>query len=265
MPLSSIDSHCHFDVEAFDPDRDACWERARVSGVGAQVVPAIGRYNWERVRDVAHRFPDVYPAYGLHPVYLDRHRPHHLDELADWLGREQAVAVGECGLDSFVEGLDFDAQWTYFTAQLDLAVQFGLPVIIHARRAVDKVTRAVRERPSLTGVVHSFSGSRQQADKLLEQGMLLGFGGPITYPRAQRLRRLVSALPLEGILMETDAPDQPSASHRGERNEPAFLPEIIRTLAQLRDEDPLDVAQATADNARRLFHLPAQPPVQPDA
>ncbi|TVQ69555.1 MAG: TatD family deoxyribonuclease [Chromatiaceae bacterium] len=265
MPSFSIDSHSHFDVEAFEPDREACWERARAAGVAAQVVPAIGRDNWERVRDVAHRYPGIHPAYGLHPVYLDRHRPEHLDELADWLGREPAVAVGECGLDCFVEGLDFDAQWTYFTAQLDLAVQFGLPVIIHARRAVDKVTRAVRERPGLTGVVHSFSGSRQQADKLLEQGMLLGFGGPITYSRAQRLRRLVSELPLEGILVETDAPDQPGASHRGERNEPAFLPEIIHTLAQLREDDPFRVSQATADNARRLFRLPADPPSQPDA
>ncbi|MCG5516172.1 MULTISPECIES: TatD family hydrolase [unclassified Ectothiorhodospira] len=257
MPSLSIDSHCHFDVAAFDPDRDACWARARDAGVGTQVVPAIDRYQWEKVRDVARRYPGIHPAYGLHPVYLDRHQPGHLEELADWLGREQAVAVGECGLDCFVEGLDFDDQWTYFTAQLDLAVQFGLPVIVHARRAVDKVTRAVRERPCLTGVVHSFSGSRQQADKLLEQGMLLGFGGPITYPRAQRLRRLVSELPLEGILVETDAPDQPSASHRGERNEPAFLPEIIHTLAQLRDDNPLNVARVTADNARRLFQLPA--------
>ncbi|MBK1692491.1 TatD family hydrolase [Ectothiorhodospira mobilis] len=259
MPTPCIDSHCHFDVPAFDADREACWQRARQAGVTALVLPAIERRTWERVRAVSGRWPGVYPAYGLHPVYLERHREEDLQDLARWLRAGDAVAVGECGLDGFVQGLDMDAQWALFTAQLDLARETGLPVILHARRAVDRVTKALRARPGLQGVVHSFSGSRQQADRLLERGFLLGLGGPVTHPRAQRLRRLAAELPLEGLLVETDAPDQPGAAHRGERNEPAWLPEIIREIARLRGEPPEHVAAVTADNARRLFRLPETP------
>ncbi|MFP4080873.1 MAG: TatD family hydrolase [Ectothiorhodospira sp.] len=259
MPAHCIDSHCHLDVPAFDADREACWQRARQAGVKALILPAIERRTWERVRTVAEQWAGVYPAYGLHPVYLERHREDDLEALARWLQAGDAVAVGECGLDGFVEGLSMEAQWTLFTVQLDLAREAGLPVILHARRAVDLVTKALRARPGLEGVVHSFSGSRQQADRLLERGFLLGLGGPVTHPRAQRLRRLAAELPLEGLLVETDAPDQPGAAHRGERNEPAWLPEIIHEIATLRGESPEHVAAVTAGNARRLFRLPETP------
>ena len=164
--------------------------------------------------------------------------------------------MGECGLDFFVAGLDADAQSRFFEGQLAIARDAGLPVIVHARRAVDQVTAAIRRTGGLRGVVHSFSGSRQQAEKLWELGFMLGLGGPVTYARANRLRTLAADMPLEFLLLETDAPDQPDAGHRGQRNEPARLRMVCDTIAGLRDVAPEDVAAATTANARRLFDLP---------
>ncbi|MCG5500705.1 TatD family hydrolase [Ectothiorhodospira lacustris] len=262
-----IDSHCHFDVPAFDADREACRQRAREAGVQAMIIPAITRADWPRLRAVATSASGLYPAYGLHPVYLASHRPDDIHALDQWLQREPAVAVGECGLDFFAEGLDEKTQQACFRAQLDLALTHDLPVIIHARRAVDQVTQALRQRPGLRGVVHSFSGSRQQAEKLLDLGFLLGLGGPLTYPRAQRLRALAAWLPAQALLVESDAPDQPGQTHRGQRNEPAWLPEVVQTLATLRNEPPEEIARITRDNAIQLFrldrlnHIPDDPPL----
>ena len=189
-------------------------------------------------------------------MYLAEHRPDHLEALADWLERERPTAVGECGLDFFVEGLDADTQRMYFARQLELAHEFELPVILHARRAVDEVIAGIRRIGALRGVVHSFSGSEEQARQLWKLGFLIGLGGPTTYERAHKLRRIVATMPLEFLLLETDAPDQPLATHRGERNEPACLPEVLATVATLRGEDPQAIADATTRNARRLFGLP---------
>jgi TatD DNase family protein len=189
-------------------------------------------------------------------MYLSDHRPAHLRQLRDWIERERPVAVGECGLDYFVEGLDASAQQVYFDGQLQLAREFELPVIVHARRAVDAVIAAIRRVDGLRGVVHSFSGSAEQAAQLHRLGFLLGIGGPVTFERAQRLRRLVANMPLEQLLLETDSPDQPGAAHRGERNEPAHLAEVLDVVAELRGMTSGALAKATAANASRLFNLP---------
>jgi TatD DNase family protein len=251
----SIDSHCHLDVDAFDADRDAVLARARAAGVRAQIVPAITMASWPGIRALCQREAGLFPAFGLHPMYLAAHRPEHLHELECWLERENPVAVGECGLDFFVDGLDPDLQHRYFTRQLELAKAFDLPVIVHARRAVEEVIASVRRIGGLRGVVHSYSGSAEQARQLWNLDFMLGIGGPVTYPRAQRLRRLVASMPIEHLLLETDAPDQPDADWRGQRNEPARLPRIIETVAELRDEPAQLIAEATADNAERLFGL----------
>lgn len=247
------DSHCHLDAPEFDPDRDAVVARAREAGVRNQLVPAVDRAGWEKLRDLCTADPGLRPAYGLHPMYLDRHRPEHLDELDDWLARERPAAVGECGLDFFVEGLDPRAQRDYFHGQLALARQYGLPVVLHARRAVDEVILALRRTGGLRGVVHSWSGSEEQARQLFDLGFHLGIGGPVTFERARRLRRTMAAMPIEYLLLETDAPDQPDAAHRGQRNEPARLGEVLRTVAALRGVEPDEIAAATTANARRLF------------
>ncbi|ALN58405.1 TatD related DNase [Lysobacter enzymogenes] len=256
MPSNGlIDSHCHLDAPEFDPDRAEVVARARAAGVAAQVVPAIDAAGWPKLREVCAATPGLHPAYGLHPMFLDSHRPGHLPLLGEWLQRERPCAVGECGLDYYIEGLDRETQSRYFDGQLELAREFDLPVIVHARHAVDATLAAIRRVGGLRGVVHSYSGSEEQAQQLWKLGFLLGLGGPVTYERAQRLRRIAATMPLEFLLLETDAPDQPDAEIRGQRNEPARLAGICGTIARLRGVPAEEVARATSDNARRLFGL----------
>jgi len=256
-----IDSHCHLDAPAFDADRAAVLARARAAGVMAQIVPAVTAAGWPKLRAVCTSESGLFPAYGLHPLLVGEHRPEHLEQLRQWIERERPLAIGECGLDYFVEGLDADAQRTYFDAQLKLAREFNLPLIIHARRAVDAVIARIRKIGGLRGVVHSFSGSPEQARQLWRLGFLIGLGGPVTYPRAQRLRRLAASMPLEFLLLETDAPDQPDHAIAGQRNEPARLAVILDSIAQLRQQSAAAFAQITTSNALALFGLKLQPHV----
>jgi TatD DNase family protein len=251
-----VDSHCHLDVAEFDPDREAVLGRARAAGVTRIVVPAIDAAAWPKLRRVCAVDDGLHPAYGLHPLLVSDHRPVHLHELRDWIERERPVAVGECGLDFYVEGLDRDTQQHYFQGQLELAREFDLPLIVHARRAVEQAIHAIRAVGGLRGVVHSYAGSLEQARQLHELGFLIGLGGPVTYARARRLRQVAAQVPLEQLLLETDAPDQPDCESRGSRNEPARLPRILEEIAKLRGMAPQALAEATTANARRLFALP---------
>jgi TatD DNase family protein len=257
--MELIDSHCHFDEARFDEDRSAVYQRARNTHVVAQVLPGVDAQGWPKLKQVAGSYPGLYAAYGLHPIALVNHRPEHLNELEAWIAREQPVAIGECGLDYYVENLETDQQVYFFTEQLRMARSHDIPVIIHARRAVDQVLKYVRRFSGVRGVVHSFSGSEQQARRLLDLGMLLGFGGPLSYPRATRLRHLVKVLPLSSVVLETDAPFQPGIQHQGDRNEPGFLPETLAIMAHLRDQDPAEIATVTTRNARELFGIPPCP------
>jgi TatD DNase family protein len=253
--IALTDSHSHIDAAEFDGDRDAVLARARAAGVTQQIVPAIAFEGFGKLRDPRRGERGLHPAYGLHPMYLDRHRPEHLDALAEWIEREKPVAVGECGLDFHVEGLDRDLQQTYLDRQLMIARDFDLPVILHARRAFDAVAASIRRVGKLRGVVHSFSGSAEQALRFWKLGFHLGIGGPVTYERARRLRGIVATMPIEWLLLETDSPDQPTAMHRGERNEPARLVEVLDAIAPLRGETREKIAEATRANAERLFGL----------
>ena len=254
--MQLVDSHCHLDAPAFDGDRDAVLARAGAAGVAAMVVPAVTAAGWPGLRQACAANPALHPAYGLHPMFLAEHRSPHLDALRAWVEREAPCAIGECGLDFFVEGLDPDTQRQYFHAQLQLAREAGLPVIVHARRATEEVIHTLRRVGGLRGVVHSFSGSPEQARQLWDLGFLIGLGGPLTYPRANRLRALVATMPLEFLLLETDAPDQPDAAIRGQRNEPARLPAVAAAVAGLRGQTVEEIAARTSENARRLFKLP---------
>lgn len=257
-----IDTHCHLDALEFDADREQVIAHAEAAGVRAQILPAIALSNFDAIRTLCAAHANLHAAYGLHPMYLAEHRSEHLEVLRGWIERERPVAIGECGLDFFVEGLDDDAQRFYFAHQLGLAREFDLPVIAHARRAVDEVIAAIRRvggstSGALRGVVHSWSGSEEQAQQLWKLGFLLGIGGPVTHERAQRLRRLVATMPLEFLLLETDSPDQPLADHRGERNEPARLRKVLDVVATLREESAEEIARTTTANAERLFGLPS--------
>ncbi len=254
--ISLIDSHSHFDDREFDSDRDAALARARDAGVTRQIIPAIALSNFENVRALCTADSGLFAAYGLHPMFLAEHESSHIDALARWIEREKPVAVGECGLDFWIEDLDRDAQRDYFERQLALAKDFDLPVILHARRAFDDVAAALRRIGGLRGVVHSFSGSEEQAEQFFRLGFHLGIGGPVTYDRAKRLRAIVASMPIEWLLLETDSPDQPLSGHRGERNEPAYAAEVLDVVATLRGESREAVAAATTRNACALFDLP---------
>ncbi|KIF10442.1 TatD family hydrolase [Xanthomonas citri] len=251
-----IDSHCHLDAGEFDHDRATVIARAQAAGVVQQVVPAITAASWPGLRAVCDQAPGLHPAYGLHPLFLEQHRPAHLQELAEWIERERPCAIGECGLDFFVDGLDAQAQRDYFDAQLQLAKRFDLPLIVHARRATEEVIARIKAVGGLRGVVHSFAGSPEQAQQLWKLDFMIGLGGPVTYPRANRLRGLVASMPLQHLLLETDAPDQPDAGIRGQRNEPAYLRTVLDCIAQLRGQDPAHIAAQTSANACNLFGLP---------
>ena len=252
-----IDSHCHLDAPEFDADRDRVIAEARSAGVEAQILPAIRAANWPHLKVLCDGHPDLFPAYGLHPMFLADHRPEHLPQLRQWVERERPVAVGECGLDFFVDGLDPETQRDFLRGQLDLAAEFDLPVILHARRAVDALLVELRRYGGrLRGVVHSYSGSEEQAQQLFKLGFCLGIGGPVTYERAQRLRRLVARMPIEFLVLETDAPDQPPAWSRGTRNTPGHLPDIAEQVVLLRHMDIVSLARETQTNTRNLFRLP---------
>jgi TatD DNase family protein len=256
-----IDTHVHIDAPEFDADRIAVLARARAAGIDGFVAPAVSADGWAALAAIAQAQRDVYPAYGLHPMYLAEHRPEHLPRLERWIADTPAVAVGECGLDHYVEGLDPEAQRRYFIGQLSIARAARLPVIVHARRAVDEVIACIRKVGGLTGVIHSFPGSLEQARQLHQLGFRLGFGGPVTYERARRLREVVAAIPIEQLLIETDAPDQPPATRRGQRNEPVTLLDVAATIAALRGMTPEALLAAVDANARALFGLDPEPPL----
>ena len=250
-----VDSHAHLDLDAFDDDRDEVIARAAAAGVRQLVVPATDSASWPRIRSLCNEHAGSHPAYGMHPLFMERHRPEHLGGLGEWLSGNTAVAVGEIGLDFHQQAPDHDLQRKFFSEQLHVARDLHLPVIVHARQAVEEVELTLRRCTNLRGVVHSFSGSEQQARKLWDIGFHLGIGGPVTYERAQRLRRIVASMPMEFLLLESDSPDQPDAAHRGQRNEPARIVDILRCVAALRGESEAHVAQGTTANACRLFGL----------
>jgi len=253
-----IDSHSHLDFSEFDNDRADMLNRAKKSGVSDIIISATTAERWpllKNLKQIDSSKPECHIAYGLHPMFMSEHKLEHLDSLKTLLEKEEAIAVGEIGLDFFIPEPDMKKQIDFFTAQLAIANELNLPVIIHARKSQDIVLKYLRQFPNLRGSLHSFSGSEQQAKQLIDLGFYLGFGGPITYTRATKLRKLVSTLPLEALLIETDSPDQPDALHFGERNEPAYLPNIAETIAQLRGISIDEVARITTYNTRTLFKL----------
>ena len=252
-----IDSHCHLDAPEFDGDRDAVMAQARRRGVRGFLVPAIDRDNWQAIADLADAHGDVLPAYGLHPLFLSRHTDADLAALADWIAAHRCVAIGECGLDFFVPDLDPELQRAVLRPQLALAQTLDLPVILHARRAFDPLLAEVRRHRNLRGIVHSFSGSIEQARNWCAQGFLLGIGGPVTYERAARLRRVVAELPIEHLVLETDAPDQPLHGRQGQRNAPEFTVDVLDCVAALRGTTAELLAEATTRNVSAMFGVPA--------
>ncbi len=257
--MELIDTHCHLDVAEFDADREQVIAQCRAAGVAHIVVPAVDAAGWDGLLTLCHRHregtPQLYPALGLHPIYSDRHRDADLAALARRLADNRPLAVGEIGLDFYIDGADRARQLTLFEAQLDLAREAGLPVLLHVRKAHDQVLACLRRARVPGGIAHAFNGSLQQAQQYLDLGFKLGFGGMLTYPRSRKLREMARTLPAEAIVLETDAPDMTVASHHGERNSPAYLPECLAALAELREQTPARLAAQTTANARAVLGL----------
>lgn len=263
-----MDTHCHLDAPEFSADVDGVRQRAHEAGVSHCVIPAVSADHFAATQTLAWRLGDSY-ALGIHPLWVDRAHPGDLDLLerllADHAQDPQLVAVGEIGLDGWVPGLDPQKQANFFEAQLQLARQHELPVILHVRRSADWLLKYLRAIPPASGlacrgIAHAFNGSLQQAQMFIDLGFKLGFGGALTYDRALQLRRLVTTVPLDALVLETDAPDMPpvwryvTASQRAQgvaqgRNEPGDLPRIAAVVAQLRGMTLEQLAVANWHNA----------------
>jgi len=265
MIMSLIDSHCHLDAAEFEPDLGAVLVRACAAGVTDLISVGTHPAGWRRQQQIAVAFgarrPDEFAgrirlAFGLHPWWIEQVEPEAaLSLLGRCLAAQQALAVGEIGLD-FAPGMPpASLQRMVFDAQLELARQHDLPVILHARKSEDRLLWYLRRRSGLRGVVHGFVGSLQQAQYFIDQGFYLGVGGAVTHERARRLRGVLAEIPIERLLLESDAPYQPGAAHRSARNEPAWIVEPLAVLARLKGVDEAEMARRTWENARRLFKL----------
>ncbi len=270
-----IDTHCHLDAAEFESDRPEVRARAHEAGVGVLIIPAVDEASWERACTLAIEGGDAW-ALGIHPLYVDQCAPgaltrleSRLDQaLADPVQARHLVAIGEIGLDGFVPGLDAAAQERFCAAQLALARAARLPVILHARRSLDRLLALLRRSPGVGGIIHAFNGSEQQAAQCLDLGFRLGFGGAMTFERALQIRRLAAALPPGALVLETDAPDIPpqwryrTAAQReadrdagagsAARSEPGDVVRIAQVLGQLRDLSPREVAELTTANAQAI-------------
>ncbi len=253
--MQLIDSHCHLDDDRFDAERDELISEAARLGVTRLVVPATSANRWDKIRQLCLRHDGLYPAYGLHPMFIEQHQLAHLRELDEWLAREQVVAVGECGIDFFDSRADEKWQKQLFQEQLQLADNHRLPVIVHVRKAMDEVISLLRRQGRHGGVIHSFAGSEQQARQLYDLGFKLGIAATVGFERARKLRAVVAAMPEDALLLESDAPDQPGPGHRGQLNRPAYIVEHLKTMAELRQVPVEDLAAALTRNTESLFNL----------
>ena len=256
--MQLIDSHTHLDFPDFDADRPQLLARSRALGVKQMVVLGVYQSNWQRLWDLVQTDSQLYAAFGLHPVYLDDHRPEHVIELGQWLSRlaqhPQVCAVGEIGLDYFLPELDRDGQQQLFEAQLQLAADFQLPALLHVRRSHAQVIATLKRiRLKRGGIIHAFAGSREEAREYIKLGFKLGLGGAATWPQALRLRKVMVDLPLEAIVLETDSPDMAPAMYPNQRNSPEHLPDICQALAEVVGVSPERLAEATTANACEVF------------
>ncbi|RUM42822.1 MAG: TatD family deoxyribonuclease [Desulfocapsa sp.] len=251
-----IDTHSHIDLPVFADSFTEVLARARTAGVTAQVLPGVVRDGWQRILQLSAEESDLFAAIGLHPMYLSHHGSDNLQELRRLAQTERLVAIGEIGLDYFVKDVDHSAQQELFEAQLAIAAEAGLPVLLHVRKAHDQVQATIRRMKFCGGgIVHAFSGSLQQAEQYIKLGFLISVCGTVTYDRARKIRAVAQVLPLDSLVVETDSPDIPPASHHGERNYPEFLPDIMVELSLLRSESYQELVSQTEKNSRRMLSL----------
>jgi len=250
-----IDSHCHIDFKVFNNDLDDVLQRATSNGVSDIVVPGVLRKDWSKIQALSTQHKNIHPCYGLHPCFADQHSEDDLAALEEQITSNPCVAVGEFGLDYRKHQPDRELQSKYFEAQLEIADKHELPVVIHSVYATEEVIQSLKKYPRLKGMIHSYSGSYEQALQLVKMGFYISFSGTITYDNAIKLRLVAEEIPLSSLLIETDSPDQPDADHFDQRNEPAYLTNILDCLDMLREESKEQIAEQTAANTRELFGI----------
>lgn len=248
-----IDTHCHLDFEIFDADRAEILSACRDLNISQIVVPSITRNAWDKTLEVCSRHAELYPAIGLHPYFLPQHREQDIEALEQYCLRRRPIAVGEIGLDFYLPKLDREHQTKLFSAQLEVAQRMQLPVIIHARKSHHQVLEILRGTIPLTGIVHAFNGSLQQANEYIKLGFKLGFGGAFTHHNAKKLRNLAQNVPLSAIVLETDAPDMRPSFAEEHHNSPINLAQILTTLSELRDENRQYLEEQIFKNSCQIF------------
>ncbi len=254
-----VDTHCHLDDPALAGRLSDVLAAGRTAGVGKLIVPGVAPEGWGNIASLARRGEGIYPAFGIHPMDATRCTPEVLAELAARL--PEAIAVGEIGLDYLYDDQPRDSQQAAFRAQVQLAVEAGLPVLIHCRRAFRDLLEILGEErvERVGGVMHAFSGSPEVAWACIRLGLYISIAGTVTYRNAVRPLEVVRSVPLEHLLLETDAPDMTPEPHRGRENEPAFIRETARKVAEIKGVSLEDVARITSENAERLFRFDDKP------
>ncbi len=255
-----VDTHCHFDFPPFTGHEQHSLQLAAAAGVQQLIVPAVEADRFERILALADNHPQVFAALGLHPICIERHDDASLANLSDRLaaGHPRLVAIGETGLDLYMDNPHFDRQQRLLEQQFRLAKRHDLPLILHSRRTHDPLAAMLRKAVlPATGVVHGFAGSLSQAQAFVRLGFAIGVGGTITYQRAQKTRQVMAQLPLSSLLLETDAPDMPLQGFQGQPNRPERAALVFETLCELRVESREEIAETLLNNTRRVFNLPA--------
>ena len=254
-----IDTHTHLDFSDFDTDRDALLADCVRLGVKRILLMGVTRGNWERIWQLAESSGRYFAAFGLHPLFLDQHQDSDLQHLRERIERHagdpRCCAVGEFGLDYFIDNTDRERQQTLFEAQLQIAADAHLPALLHVRRAHAPVIATLkRYRLRRGGIIHAFSGSYEEAREYIRLGFKLGLGGAATWPQARRMHRVIPRLPADSLVLETDSPDMPPAFSTRQRNSPQNLPQICAELAALRGESAEQLARQCLHNTCELFN-----------
>jgi len=254
--LELFDTHCHLDFPVFDVDRKLLIEKSLENGIENILLPGTKKDDWRLLRMHVALNKGLHAALGLHPMFIDEHTEQHLHDLELALNLPPVVAVGEIGLDFYDKNLDKDKQQVFFRAQLKLAKAKKFPVILHVRKAHDEVLKHLGLLQFAEGgIVHAFNGTLQHAKSYISKGFKLGFGGTMTYSRSVKIRELAKILPLESIVLETDAPDMVPSSSSSKRNTPVHLLDNFSALCKLRAETAEEIAMVTTNNAKKALRL----------
>ena len=255
LTTTLIDSHCHLDFEAFDNDRSEVLQRAKDNNISDIVIPGTEKIFWDRIKHLCENNPHLHACYGLHPYWINNHNEQDIDALDTYIETSHPVALGECGLDFRPHQADKKTQLNFFEAQLTIANNHRLPVVIHSVKATESIIQMIKKFKNLRGMIHSYSGSTEQARQLIDLNFYISIGGSLTYDHAKKIKKVAKEIPLTSLLLETDSPDQPDQKNSGKRNEPAYLINTLDVISALRNEQREIIAQQTTSNAKTLFNI----------